>query len=108
MIGKQKFILGLLLILLPIAAMPQELNQPTTAFASQDGSTLEIKRGQSITQNELSAMADLSSARNEKGDSVVLNDNSYEVGSFTRTTISIVPPSGKAADVITLDLINNN
>lgn len=102
---KQSFILGLIIGLLPIIGMTQVLNQQSSVLLTQGSSTLTVKRGQSITQNQLAAIADITSARDEKGNPVVLSENSYEVGSFTRATISIAPPGGKADDVITLDLL---
>lgn len=67
--------------------------------------TVHVVRGKGISMDELTAIADVSSARDEQGNSVALRDEGgYSIGSFTRGTITIVPVNGKAADVITLDL----
>lgn len=72
--------------------------------ANQDN-TVHVARGKAISMDELTAIADLSSARDEKGNTVSLNEEGgYTIGSFTRGTITIVPVNGKVEDVITLDL----
>ncbi|HIC7358978.1 TPA: hypothetical protein ACW6D3_002677 [Legionella pneumophila] len=64
-------------------------------------------RGSSITLDELAQIADLSSARDQKGNPVTLEEESYQVGSFTKGTVTVIPQSGNADDVITLDLKPN-
>lgn len=66
--------------------------------------TISVVRGKPIKLSEISAIADVSSARDQKGNPVELEGDEYIVGSFTRTTLTIVPPEGKPQDVITLDL----
>ncbi|HAU2157961.1 TPA: hypothetical protein JBK36_16060 [Legionella pneumophila] len=79
--------------------------------ASEDTDTTNptkyIYRGSSITLEELATVADLSTARDQKGNPVTLEEESYQIGSFTRGTVTIIPKSGQADDVITLDLKPN-
>ncbi len=65
----------------------------------------QLVRGAEITVGSLGTIADVSSAKNQKGDPVVLDEAaSYKIASFTRTTLSIVPENGGVDDVITVDL----
>ncbi|KTD45597.1 hypothetical protein Lrub_2394 [Legionella rubrilucens] len=75
-----------------------------TADATPATRTIEVIRGRTISASDLSQIADVASARNQKGGSVSLDADEYEIGSFTNTTITVVPPGGGPADVITLDL----
>lgn len=65
-----------------------------------------VTREQMMSIKVLASIADLSSARNQQGKPVALIDELYFVGSFTKTTISVVPPYGGVDDIITLDLLN--
>lgn len=67
--------------------------------------TISVVRGQPIKVSDIEAIADISSARDQKGNPVTLEGDTYTIGSFTRTTLTVVPPDGKPEDVITLDLI---
>ncbi|QRN04670.1 hypothetical protein GH742_12780 [Legionella sp. MW5194] len=93
--------------LLAALTWPGYANPPTsiqTADAAPATRTIEVIRGRTISASDLSQIADVASARNQKGGSVSLDANEYEIGSFTNTTITVVPPGGGPADVITLDL----
>jgi hypothetical protein len=96
-----KKIWGALLLssLLPFAVVADESNVQVPEVQ-----IIQFPRGKSVTLNELSSVADISTARNQKGKPVTLEDVNYTVASFTRATITIEPPNGTPADVITLDL----
>ena len=99
---KNMYILGVLISTL--------LSMPAVAQVSTDGSThavhrLIVTRGQLMPVKALSHIADLSTTRDQQGKPVSLDKTiPYTVASFTRTTISIVPPGGGEDDVITLNL----
>ncbi|KTD57815.1 hypothetical protein [Legionella shakespearei] len=99
MMSKKIWVTLLLSSLLSFAAVAEESN-----VEPSEGQIIQFTRGKSVTLNELSSVADLSTARNQKGNPVTLEDVNYTVASFTRTTITIEPPNGSTADVITLDL----
>lgn len=80
-------------------AMPLQI-----ADAEQATRTIQVIRGKTISASDLSQIADVASARSQKGDAVSLEDEEYEIGSFTNTTITVVPPGGGPDDVITLHL----
>ncbi|CAM2832128.1 TPA: hypothetical protein NHI63_002536 [Legionella pneumophila] len=83
------------------------LGHGTTETTENANQTKHMYRGSSITREELTQVADLSSARDQKGNPVTLEEESYSIGSFTKGTVTIVPKSGKADEVITLDLKPN-
>lgn len=77
----------------------------TAVNESSKENSVHVARGKAISMEELTAIADLSSARDEGGNSVTLDEGGeYSIGSFTRATVTVVPVNGKAKDVITLDL----
>lgn len=67
---------------------------------------IRLTRGQSMTLDELSSIAKVSTARDEQGNAVSLKDKSYTIESYTRGTVSVIPSNGKEEDLITLDLSN--
>ena len=79
-------------------------NESTPESSEDKVKTVEVVRGKPITIDDLGAIADLSTARDQKGNPVTLDFDTYEIGSFSKTTITIVPPNGKPEDVITLDI----
>ena len=94
MISRQKLLLSLAFLLLPISGFPQTSSPPATP-ASVNQETIQVTRGQAISQSGLAAIADIASARDEKGNPVVLNeDSNYVIGSYTRTTIRVIVRSG--------------
>ena len=68
----------------------------------------EISRGQTITIDQLAKFAKLTSARDETGEPVALKEQEYTVGSFSRTTITIIPSGGDIERLITLDVLDNS
>lgn len=86
---------------IPAGASSQALQ---LADLSEGTRTIEVIRGKTISADDLSQIADVASARNQKGGTVSLEADEYEIGSFTNTTITVVPPGGGPDDVITLDL----
>ncbi len=68
----------------------------------------QISRGQSITIDQLAKFAKLTSARDETGEPVALKEQEYTVGSFSRTTITIIPSGGDIENLITLDVLDNS
>ncbi|HAT4425591.1 hypothetical protein SC663_09625 [Legionella pneumophila serogroup 1] len=83
------------------------MGHETTEATDTKNQTKHMYRGSSITLEELAKVADLSSARDQKGNPVTLEEENYQVGSFTKGTVTIIPKSGEADDVITLDLKPN-
>lgn len=98
----KKNLILFLLAMLTISVTTMSHGTPETTDTVSQNKLLG--RGSAISLEELATIADLSSARDEKGNPVTLEEGSYQVGSFKRTTISVVPNSGKADDVITLNL----
>ncbi|MFC7781258.1 hypothetical protein [Legionella taurinensis] len=97
--------INLLLYLLTMLAISfVTMGHETTQATDTTDQTKHMYRGSSITLEELAAVADLSTARDQKGNPVTLEEESYQVGSFTKGTVTIIPKSGKADEVITLDL----
>lgn len=102
--NKKDLLLGLTGLLLCCSV--HGASSPVTP--SEDGQqmkTISVIRGQPIKLSDLSAIADMSSARDQKGNPAEVDEDVYTIGSFTRTTITIVPQDGKPEDVITLDLL---
>lgn len=99
MMSKKIWISLLLSSLLSCAAVAEE-----STVEPSEGTVIQFTRGKSVTVDELSSVADIASARNQKGNPVTLEEEHYTVASFTRTTITIEPPNGSPSDVITLDL----
>ncbi|HAU0116411.1 TPA: hypothetical protein JBE95_12640 [Legionella pneumophila] len=100
--------LNFLLYLLTMLAISfVTMGHGTTEVTDTTNQTKHMYRGSSISLEELAQVADLSSARDQKGNPVTLEEESYQVGSFTKGTVTIIPKSGKADDVITLDLKPN-
>lgn len=97
----------LLYLLAMIAISFVTMGHGTTETTDTMNQAKHIYRGSSITLEELAAVADLSSARDQKGNPVTLEEESYQVGSFTKGTVTIIPKSGNGDDVITLDLKPN-
>ncbi len=102
---KQKIIMTLLVsYILSLNAWAADAGQQAT---DQTLTPITITRGQSISLDTLSTIADASSAQDQQGNPIQLTDKTYTVGSFNKTTITIVPPNGGADDVITLNLVNH-
>ncbi|HAT2081745.1 MULTISPECIES: hypothetical protein [Legionella] len=97
----------LLYLLTMLAISFVTMGYGTTEATDTTNQTKHMYRGSSITREELAQVADLSSARDQKGNPVTLEEESYSIGSFTKGTVTIVPKSGKADEVITLDLKPN-
>ncbi|CCD08927.1 conserved exported protein of unknown function [Legionella pneumophila subsp. pneumophila] len=97
----------LLYLLTMLAISFVTLGHEITKTAENANQTKHMYRGSSITLEELAQVADLSSARDQKGNPVTLEEESYQVGSFTKGTVTVIPQSGKVDDVITLDLKPN-
>lgn len=77
----------------------------TAVNESSKDNNVHVARGKAISMEELTAIADLSSARDEGGNPVTIDEGGeYSIGSFTRATVTVVPVNGNAKDVITLDL----
>ncbi len=91
--------------MLSAPAFADESDTDSTNTPTEDTHTTRVTRGQSMTKDQLASIASLSSARDQQGNSVPINAKIYTIGSFTRTTITIVPPNGGTDDVITLDLL---
>ena len=87
--------------------MAQDADEQPTDTPPDVSNQATIVRGQSMTVGQISSIADLKSARNEAGQPVSLTDKTYTIGSFTKTTLTILPPNGATEDVITLDLNAN-
>ncbi|WP_454783572.1 hypothetical protein [Legionella sp. WA2022007384] len=97
----------LLYLLTMLAISFVTMGHEITGTSENANQTKHMYRGSSITLDELAQVADLSSARDQKGNPVTLEEESYQVGSFTKGTVTVIPQSGKADDVITLDLKAN-
>lgn len=68
---------------------------------------VDVKRDQPMTLQQLGIVADLSTARDEQGKSVTLEEGDYLLASFKRTTISVAQVNDKgepSKKIITLDL----
>ncbi len=102
---KQLAILGILFILFTSLAFAQDATPQSTKTDTKTTTIIHVKRGQALSYNDVTAIAEISSARNEKGDPVQLDaTKTYSIASYTNATVSIMPPDGAAGDVITLDL----
>ncbi len=93
--------------LLSVSVIAENSAPSATTTSSGAVHKIDVTRGQTLSVKVLSSIAELSSARDQQGHLVSLNEKEYTVGSFTKTTISIVPRNGGLDDVITLDLSNN-
>ncbi len=102
--------ISLLLILLSccLSSLMVSADEPITANSSNIAASnpIRLTRGQSMTLDELSSIAKVSTARDEQGNTVSLKDESYIVESYTRVTVSVIPSNSKDEDLITLDLSN--
>ena len=102
--------LSLLLILLScgLSSLMVFANDPIPTYSSNTVTSKQIQliRGQSMTLDELSSIAKVSTARDEQGNAVSLENKSYTIESYTRGTVSVIPSNGQEEDLITLDLSN--
>lgn len=87
-------------------AWADELENTNNNSSSAGTQKIELNHGKKLTYDQIASVTDIKSARDQSGNPITLDQNiSYTIGSFTRTTISLVPPNGGIDDEITLDLI---
>lgn len=96
-----KLILSLSLSLVLTTVFAEDSSTDTAPAKTR---TIEAKRGNAISLNDLALIADTASARDEQGNPVTLKDDSYVIGAYSSSTISISPPGSPASALITLDL----
>lgn len=103
---KKTYIIGILLGSLLSTATARAVDEQLPNESNATVDRVLVTREKPMSLKQLSAIADISSARDQEGHSVSLTEENYRVASFSRTTISIVLPEGGSLDeVITLDLI---
>ena len=104
---KHNYVLSVLVCsILSVTALAEEVGQQPTNTSNTKTYSFKATRGHAITLDELASIADVSSARDEPGNPVVLSGKDYTVATYTRTTISILPTTGDQNGIITLDLLN--
>jgi hypothetical protein len=70
-----------------------------------DTQMIQLNHGTILTYDQIAAIANIQSARDQSGNPVTLDKTvKYTLGSFTRATMSVVPPGGGMGNEITLDL----
>lgn len=110
---KHLAILGILFISFTSLVFAQDTTPQEKETDTKNTTTIHVKRGQALSYNEVAAIAEINTARNEKNEPVQLDaEKTYNIASFTNATITIMPPDGSNNDVITLDLksqkVDNN
>jgi hypothetical protein len=95
------FFLG---ILLSITVFAQDSADASSGTAKPK--IIEVKHGNDISLKELSLIANVASARDEQGKPVKLSGDSFTIGSYSRSTLSVTPKGETDAPaLITLDLL---
>lgn len=91
--------------IISIDAWAEEALSTTSNSSPIDRQIIELTPGKTLSYDQIAAITDIQSARNQSGKSVTLDKSvNYTVGSYTRATLSLVPPGGELETEITLDL----